>query len=160
MYMLKNVLRNLTAGPATRNYPLEKREPFKTYRGRLHNNVEKCIFCSTCARVCPTNAITINAKEAKWEYDPFVCVYCAACVEKCPAHCLAQDPEYRKPSVSQFHVLRVGTPRAKKKPAAAAPKPAPAAKQPEAPAAPSAETPAAKPAAPEQAAASGDQAKE
>ena len=115
MYMLKNILRNLSSGPSTRPYPLEEREPFQAYRGRIHNDVENCIFCSTCARVCPTNAIQVNIKEGRWEYDPFICVYCAACVEKCPTHCLKQDPTYRKPSITRFHVLKTGTPRRKKK---------------------------------------------
>ena len=115
MYMLKNVLRNLSAEPSTRPYPLEEREPFEAYRGRIHNEIEDCIFCSSCARVCPTKAITVNTKEGRWEYDPFRCVYCSACVEKCPTHCLKQTSDHRKPSVSKFTVLCVGTPRKKKK---------------------------------------------
>ncbi len=114
MYMLKNVLRNLSAEPATRPYPLEEREPFPSYRGRIWNRVEDCIFCSTCARVCPTSAITVNPKEGRWEYDPFLCVYCSACVEKCPTKCLQQEHTHRKPSVAKFRVLRIGTPRRKK----------------------------------------------
>ena len=73
-----------------------------------------CIFCSTCARVCPTGAITVDAKAGRWEYDPFLCVYCSACVEKCPTKCLKQESIHRKPSVRKFHVLRTGTPRVKK----------------------------------------------
>lgn len=118
MFMLKNVLRNLSAEPATRPYPLEEREPFPAYRGRIYNNVEECIFCSSCARVCPTDAIRVDAKNGRWEYDPFLCIYCAACVEKCPTKCLKQDPAHRKPSVAKFRVLRTGTPRRKKTKAA------------------------------------------
>ena len=114
MYMLKNVLRNLSGKPATRLYPLEEREPFPAYRGVIHNDVQACIFCSTCARVCPTGAITADAKAGRWEYDPFLCVYCSACVEKCPTKCLKQESIHRKPSVRKFHVLRTGTPRVKK----------------------------------------------
>ena len=99
MYMLPNVLRNLSAKPATRLYPLEEREPFANYRGVITNAVERCIFCSTCARVCPTGAIVVDAKGGKWNYDPFLCVYCSACVEKCPTKCLLQEPIHRKPSV-------------------------------------------------------------
>ena len=123
MYMLPNVLRNLSAKPATRLYPLEEREPFASYRGVITNDVEHCIFCSACARVCPTGAIVVDAKGGKWNYDPFLCVYCSACVEKCPTKCLLQEPIHRKPSVSKFVVHRSGTPRTKKtKPAPAAAK--------------------------------------
>lgn len=114
MYMLPNVLRNLSGKPATRLYPLEEREPFPAYRGVITNDVEKCIFCNSCARVCPTDAITVDAKAGKWNYDPFLCVYCSACVEKCPTKCLQQEPVHRKPSVSKFVVQRTGTPRVKK----------------------------------------------
>ena len=114
MHMLKNVLRNLSGKPATRLYPLEEREPFPAYRGFFANDVEKCIFCNTCARVCPTDAITVDAKAGHWNYDPFLCVYCSLCVEKCPTKCLVQTPIHRRPSVAKFRVLRTGTPRVKK----------------------------------------------
>lgn len=114
MYMLPNVLRNLAGKPSTRLYPLEERDPFPRYRGVITNDVANCIFCSTCARVCPTNAITVDSKEGIWTYDPFSCVYCAACVEKCPSKCLLQQPQHRKPSVTKFIVRRTGTPRVKK----------------------------------------------
>ncbi|RRD69671.1 MULTISPECIES: 4Fe-4S binding protein [unclassified Desulfovibrio] len=114
MYMLPNVLRNLSGKPATRLYPLEEREPFPLYRGVFFNDVEKCIFCNSCARVCPTDAIVVDAKAGIWKYDPFSCVYCSACVEKCPTKCLIQGPVHRRASVTKFVVKRAGTPRAKK----------------------------------------------
>ena len=49
MYMLPNVLRNLSGKPATRLYPLEEREPFPAYRGVITNDVAKCIFCNDVA---------------------------------------------------------------------------------------------------------------
>jgi ech hydrogenase subunit F len=114
MYMLKNVLRNLSARPATRLYPLEDREPFPAYRGRIHNAVEECIFCSSCARVCPTGALAVDPKAGRWDYDPFLCVYCSVCVEKCPTNCLKQECTHRAASVGKFLVSRTGTPRVKK----------------------------------------------
>ncbi|MDR1660080.1 MAG: 4Fe-4S binding protein [Desulfovibrio sp.] len=114
MYMLKNVLRNLSNRPATRLYPFEDRAPFPAYRGRIHNAVEECIFCSSCARLCPTGAIAVDSKAGRWEYDPFLCVYCSVCVEKCPTKCLKQECTHRTASVSKFLVSRTGTPRVKK----------------------------------------------
>ena len=118
--MLKIVLRNLSGNPATRLYPIEERVPFPAYRGVITNDVERCIYCNTCARICPTDAITVDAKAGQWVYDPFLCVYCAACVEKCPTKCLVQQPIHRKPSVTKFRVLRTGNPRVKKNDAAKA----------------------------------------
>ncbi len=42
----------------------------------------KCIGCSACARVCPTNAITGKVKEP-YEIDQSKCIKCGACIEKC-----------------------------------------------------------------------------
>lgn len=120
MHMLKNVLRNLAGEPATRSYPFEVREPFKGYRGRIYNKVDECIFCSTCQRVCPTDAITVDPKEGIWTYDPFLCVYCSECVRRCPTKCLKQEFTHRKPSVQKFLVHRKGTPPKKKEKAAKA----------------------------------------
>lgn len=114
MQMLKNVLRNLAGEPATRAYPFEVREPLPGYRGRIYNDVENCIFCSSCQRICPTDAITVDAKEGIWNYDPFLCVYCSACVDKCPTKCLKQECTHRKPSVQKFMVQRKGTPPKRK----------------------------------------------
>lgn len=114
VYMLKNILHNLVNDYATRPYPFELREPLKGYRGRIYNEVEDCIFCSSCARKCPTGAITVDPKAGTWIYDPFLCVYCSACVDICPTKCLKQDHIHRKPSVSKFLVTKQGTPPKKK----------------------------------------------
>jgi ferredoxin len=43
---------------------------------------EKCIGCTACVRVCPTNAIT-GDRKAVHIIDPAKCIKCDACVEKC-----------------------------------------------------------------------------
>jgi NADP-reducing hydrogenase subunit HndC len=43
---------------------------------------EKCIGCTACARVCPTEAIT-GERKAVHVIDPAKCIKCDACVEKC-----------------------------------------------------------------------------
>jgi NADP-reducing hydrogenase subunit HndC len=43
---------------------------------------DKCIGCTACVRVCPTEAIT-GERKAKHIIDPAKCIKCDACVEKC-----------------------------------------------------------------------------
>lgn len=42
---------------------------------------EDCIFCGTCASVCPANAIPDDAPNTT---DPEVCVSCMGCIDACP----------------------------------------------------------------------------
>ncbi len=42
----------------------------------------KCIGCSACAKVCPTNAISGKVKEP-FIIDQSKCIKCGACMEKC-----------------------------------------------------------------------------
>ncbi len=42
----------------------------------------KCIGCSACAKVCPTNAISGKVKEP-FEIDQSKCIKCGACITKC-----------------------------------------------------------------------------
>ncbi|MFX1298512.1 MAG: 4Fe-4S binding protein [Promethearchaeota archaeon] len=63
----------------------------KYCEGELTIHPEKCVGgCSTCALVCPTEAITIPKAEKGWEKAPKVtidkdkCIYCGTCVAACP----------------------------------------------------------------------------
>jgi heterodisulfide reductase subunit A len=41
-----------------------------------------CDGCGVCIKVCPANAITMEAGKAK--IDPFLCIGCGACIPACP----------------------------------------------------------------------------
>jgi heterodisulfide reductase subunit A len=41
-----------------------------------------CDGCGVCVKVCPANAITMEAGKAK--IDPFLCIGCGACIPACP----------------------------------------------------------------------------
>lgn len=93
--MIPVVIRNLFGRIATRPYPRHPRPPFAGARGQLENDAEKCLLCGTCARVCPSQCLTVRKKEGLWEYEPFACVFCGVCVESCPAGSLAQLGRWR-----------------------------------------------------------------
>ena len=90
--IFKDILGNLVKGPATRNYPFEKREPFPGERGKLVIDEEKCIFCGMCARKCPSNALAVSRNPKEWRFEQFRCILCGSCVEACPKKCLRLLP--------------------------------------------------------------------
>ena len=101
----------------TMQYPDEKWTMPDRARGRLHNNVEDCIGCQACARVCPVTCITIETEKRKpdepalftseesgkkprklrvtrYDIDFSHCCFCAFCTEACPTESLRMIPEY------------------------------------------------------------------
>lgn len=47
-------------------------------------NVQECVACGCCIKVCPRNAITVpNGIHASIDRD--LCVGCGMCAKECPA---------------------------------------------------------------------------
>jgi NADH-quinone oxidoreductase subunit I len=106
--------RHLFTGSVTLQYPTVKWKMPERSRARLFNNIEDCIGCRQCARVCPTSCIEIQTeKRSKEEPEIFasdgtviklrtyvynidmtLCCYCGLCTFDCPTHCLVMTPEY------------------------------------------------------------------
>lgn len=59
----------------------------------MANNPEVCILCGICAKVCPSQCITVRRKDELWEYDPYACVFCGVCAAACPSGSLCQREE-------------------------------------------------------------------
>ena len=113
--MTKNILKNLITKKSTRPYPFVIREPFEISRGELYNDIDNCIFCSTCARKCPSQCITVDKEKGIWTCDPFACVYCGTCMEACPTHCLHHKRTWRPVTDKREMIEMQGTPPKPKK---------------------------------------------
>ena len=59
--------------------------------------VMSCIMCGKCARVCPEEAISQNAKGV-YLIDKKKCVGCGKCVEACPMHVMVLASQVGKAS--------------------------------------------------------------
>jgi len=98
MRMAKNVLKALLSKPATLMYPKNPAKKTKVTRGRLENDIARCIFCGMCQRTCPAVALSVDRQSRTWEVDRYRCVVCSACVQVCPVKCLRMENDYTKPS--------------------------------------------------------------
>ncbi len=107
------------AGIVTLQYPFESIPVPDHGRYRLHNEIEDCIVCDKCAKVCPVNCIEIEpirATEeigktsdgsskrlyaAKFDIDMGKCCFCGLCTTVCPTECLTMTKVY---DFSEFDV--------------------------------------------------------
>jgi NADH-quinone oxidoreductase subunit I len=99
-------------GVATIQYPHEQLPVPVTGRYQLHNEIDDCIVCDKCVKVCPVNCITIepirSAEEfgktsdgspkriyaAKFDIDMGKCCFCGLCTTVCPTECLTMTPTF------------------------------------------------------------------
>ena len=106
-------------GIFTLQYPTESIPVPDNGRYRLDNEIEDCIVCDKCVKVCPVNCIEIDAIKSpteirkasdgssirlyagKFEIDMAKCMYCGLCTTVCPTECLTMTKSY---DYSEFDV--------------------------------------------------------
>lgn len=88
----------------TIQYPEQHGPVFERFRGFLHNDVNTCISCNMCVKICPVDCISLEAvrgadkKMVLVSYDINIgrCMYCGLCVEVCPVKSLVHTGGYEK----------------------------------------------------------------
>jgi NADH-quinone oxidoreductase subunit I len=106
-------------GIVTLQYPHEAIPVPDNGRYRLHNEMEDCIVCDKCAKVCPVDCIeiepikavgevgktsdgsSIRLYAAKFDIDMAKCCFCGLCTTVCPTECLTMTKAY---DFSEFEV--------------------------------------------------------
>lgn len=112
------------AGIVTLEYPTFSIPVPENGRYQLHNEIDDCIVCDKCAKICPVDCIDIvpirlaeefgktsdgTAKRiyaAKFDIDMAKCCFCGLCTTVCPTECLTMTNAYDK-SVSTVSELNI-----------------------------------------------------
>ena len=56
--------------------------------GKPVNDPARCVYCTICARKCPSGALTVDRAAKTWVLDEEKCVGCGACADNCPKKCI------------------------------------------------------------------------
>lgn len=99
-------------GMVTIQYPQETIPIPDNGRYRLHNEIDDCIVCDKCVKVCPVDCIDIEPIRAieeigkasdgspirlyaaKFDIDMAKCCYCGLCTTVCPTECLTMTKTF------------------------------------------------------------------
>lgn len=90
----KTLIKSLVGKPVTEMYPQKKKKYTDATRGKVENEIERCLFCRLCEKNCPTKALAVSKEKNEWEIDSLKCCLCRRCVEVCPVTCLSMDNVY------------------------------------------------------------------
>jgi NADH-quinone oxidoreductase subunit I len=107
-----NYFKRIEAAANTIQYPQQKLAVPEVGRYQLDVEIDDCIVCDLCAKICPVDCITIDSIKAieaigqtsdgttkriyaaKFDIDMAKCMYCGLCTIVCPTECIVMTNEY------------------------------------------------------------------
>ena len=114
-----DLLRNLRKKPITIRFPYERAQPVERIRGKVTWEIEKCIGCMLCERICPSRAIELIGKGRSAEIRYYLgrCLFCGECVDICPTEAIETTKEFElaftRPDMMIIEFRRTKTHRSK-----------------------------------------------
>lgn len=110
-------LKALGTKKVTYKYPDEPLVMPDRFRGIQYLDTEKCIVCNQCARICPTECITLTGKpnpdpEKKAKVlDTFdinfeICILCDLCTEVCPTEAIVMTNNFELSAYSRDELFK------------------------------------------------------
>lgn len=106
MSIIVDAIKSLARKPSTIEYPKVEAKIEPDFRGIHYPHLGRCIGCSYCMIVCPSQCIRmerlpedVKLKHNKRNMYPVIdyasCVYCHRCVKVCPTEAYVVTNEYR-----------------------------------------------------------------
>jgi len=107
-----NYFKRLEEGTNTIQYPKQQLPIPEVGRYQLDVEIDDCIVCDLCAKICPVDCIDIEAIKAtqaigqtsdgstkrlyaaKFDIDMAKCLYCGLCTVVCPTECITMTNQY------------------------------------------------------------------
>jgi NADH-quinone oxidoreductase subunit I len=107
-----NYFKQLENATNTIQYPHQKLGIPEVGRYQLDVEMDDCIVCDLCAKICPVDCITIDSIKAteaigqtsdgttkriyaaRFDIDMAKCMYCGLCTIVCPTECIVMTNQY------------------------------------------------------------------
>jgi ech hydrogenase subunit F len=70
---------------------------------------DNCVYCTVCAKKCPTGALKVDRAQKKFILDRLRCISCASCVEICPKDSLSLSTSHGLAATSRDNEVLGGS---------------------------------------------------
>lgn len=104
---LMTVFKHLFKRAVTLEYPEKKKILNDSFRGKLE--VNGCVGCGVCLKVCPTGAISYqkdeNGKVCNYKIDLKKCIFCGNCSYYCPTGAIKMTKDYELASENKEDLI-------------------------------------------------------